>query len=740
MRRKISLAVGVILCVLLLSACANRLQNLFDGEDISSRSSIKAFNQKGFDLMEEGRTEEAITQFEKAIDAIYEAKPELKELSSPIQSSEVYDSPFNNMSWAYHDLGDYEKSLEYIEIALLLLPNTDTEYINKGNALYGLARYDEAMEQYEKAIDYDNGSIYAHYGKGMIHYDRSQYREALQSFNAFLKKDESDYDALEMKVYSHIALGESAKALDYAEHIIGKYPDDYHVYRLKAIVLGDMGDFEASDQFHQELKAQFPDNPDVMDMLGEFYADYGYFDEAVAVFRDKLRDYPEDADAYWWLIGIYDGMGEYEEAKTVYGEALDVVADKALIHEKMGDTAYNFGFYLDAADYYGYAAQALPDEPLHYMQQLSSLYSANRNVRCVELGQTARELFPDHSDIAWYSGLCQVELGEYEAAIQDLSDAAETDPESSEAWAQLAYANLLYGDEGKAREYSDRSLKLYSGNYTAEMVKESLKEKNKPIGSQIKAFFEENYLYLDAVEASKELLSELDQPDIPLELIAERFEKAKKKGDQFSFMIYGDDYDQLGYYEENDLELTEEGSMVYIRIPTFHMRTDDAFIDIIDRIDEPESKNLVLDLRGNGGGIAQSANIMLDALLPDYVTSMMIYRNGQTENFYSDPSYTEFRHIYILVDENSASASELLTLGLKSYLSNVTIVGRDTYGKGVGQYVFDDPVHKVLLYVVNFYWNVKQKNISDDGIKPDVYVQGNSLEAFMKPVRDRMKP
>ncbi|OBR68118.1 hypothetical protein A7K91_07880 [Paenibacillus oryzae] len=722
---------------MLFSACANRL---LDGEESSSRRAIESYNQKGFDLMEEGHIEEAIAQFEKAIDAIYKAKPEFKELSSPIKSSEAYDSPFNNISWAYHDLGDYDKSLEYIEIALLLLPNTDAEYINKGNSLYGLSRYDEAMEQYENALKYNKDSIYAHYGKGMLHYDRSEYREALQSFNAFLKQDESDYDAMEMKVYSHIALGESSKALDYAEHIISKYSDDYHVYLLKAIVLGEQGDFEASSQFLQETKAKFPDNPDVLDMLGEFYADYGQTDEAVSIFRDKLKDNPGDADAYWWLMSVYEGSGEYDKAKAIYEEAINAVDNKAMIHERMGDTAYNFSYYLEAADYYGLAVKELPEKPLHYMQQLSSLYSASRNARCAELGQKARSLFPDHSDIAWYSGLCKVELGEYEDAIQDLLAAAENDPESSEAWAQLAYANLLFGDEDKANEYSERSLELYSGNYTAEMVKESLKEKDKPIGAQIKAFFEDNYLYLDAVEASRGLLSELDQPDISLKEIAERFEKAKKKGDQFSFFIYGDDYDQLGYYEENDLELREEGSMVYIRIPTFHMRTDDAFIDIIDRIEEPESKSLVLDLRGNGGGIAQSANIMLDALLPDYVTSMMIYRNGQTENFYSDPSYTAFQHIYILVDENSASASELLTLGLKSYLSNVTIVGRDTYGKGVGQYVFDDPVHKVLLYVVNFYWNVKQENINDTGIKPDIYVKGNSLEAFMKPVRDRIKP
>lgn len=738
--KKAAAAVVIFVSVMVLGACADELKEFSDAAG-GTVTNINKLNQAGHDLMEEERYSEAIVKFEEAIELIYKARPEYKTLVEPVRATETYDSPFNNISWAYYELGDYEKSLEYIDISLLILPNTDTEYINKGNSLYALGRPSEAMEQYEKALNYDSDSLFAHYGKGMIHYDWSEYRDALQAFNAFLRQNESDYDAMEMKVNSHIALGESEKALEYAEHIIAKYPDDYHLNRLKGIVLNNKGDYEEAKRFYTELAELYPYNGEIQQMLGEFYYEFEEYEEALAVFQNELKVYSGNIDVRLWLMTIYDAMYEYEEALAVYEESLEHedIFWTLDLHVKMGDIAFNFGYYLEAADYYGYAAEEQPYEPYHYVEQLSSLYNANRNVRCIQLGEEGLQTFAGHSDISWYTGLCRLDYGDYEGAIQDLTVAAETDPESSEAWARLAYAYMLYGDESNALTYSDRSLELYSGNYTAEMVKEALKEKNKPIGAQIKAFFQDNYLYLDAVDSSKTLLAELDYPDMPMEEIASKFEQAKRKGDQFSFLIYGDEYDQLGYFEESDLEVSEADSLVYIRIPTFHTRTDDAFIDVIDRIEEPETKNLVLDLRGNGGGLAHSANVMLDALLPDYVTSMMIYRDGQTENYYSDPAYTAFRHIFILVDENSASASELLTLGLKSYLSNVTVVGRTTYGKGVGQSVFEDPVNKVLLYVVNFYWNVKQENISDSGIKPDVYVQGNDLESFMKPVRNMAK-
>jgi len=142
-----------------------------------------------------------------------------------------------------------------------------------------------------------------------------------------------------------------------------------------------------------------------------------------------------------------------------------------------------------------------------------------------------------------------------------------------------------------------------------------------------------------------------------------------------------------------------------------------------------------LDLRDNTGGSTDSANNILNALLPELLISQMIYKDGNVYPYYSDKSMIAFNHIYILVNENTVSASELLTLGLKTFLDNVTIIGQNTYGKGVGQDVFEDRMNKRIYYIVSHYWNVREQNISEVGIIPDIMIQGHELKNYLNEIK-----
>src|SRR5690606_5918706 len=114
--------------------------------------------------------------------------------------------------------------------------------------------------------------------------------------------------------------------------------------------------------------------------------------------------------------------------------------------------------------------------------------------------------------------------------------------------------------------------------------------------------------------------------------------------------------------------------------------------------EDTETKVLTIDLRMNGGGDTLAASNILDVLLSSCVTCTLIDKDGYTYNYYSDPSQIKFDRIFILVDGYTASASELLTLGLKTYINNVTIIGDNTYGKGVGQLVFEDKSRKLMVF------------------------------------------
>ncbi|NWL86681.1 hypothetical protein DMN77_03595 [Paenibacillus sp. 79R4] len=101
----------------------------------------------------------------------------------------------------------------------------------------------------------------------------------------------------------------------------------------------------------------------------------------------------------------------------------------------------------------------------------------------------------------------------------------------------------------------------------------------------------------------------------------------------------------------------------------------------------------------------------------------------------TDDQFIQYADRIIFVDENTASAAELLTWDLKTYLSNVVIVGRSTFGNGIGQKVFEDAKQRIMVYVVSHYWNVMRNNVSNLCITPDIKIKGKSLDSYMKQVR-----
>lgn len=695
---------------------------------------IEEHNQAGYDFIEEGKYEEGIARLEQAVELVYEVYPEYETLEIEEQSSDVFDAPFNNMSWAYNELGDFEESLYWIEKALLLLPNSDVEYVNKGNALYGLNLNDEALALYDQAIEKNEDSISAYYGRGMIYYDEGSYGEAEDAFNRYLSLDSSDYDAAEMLLYSLVGQAKDEDALAFADKWLGDYPDRFEAYKLKSIALEYTSDFEEIEAFALETAEAFPDLQEAQELPGKLYYDHGYYDESIAYFR-KMQEVMGQTSSIW-IIRNYSAKQDYGSAEKEYAQAAGANPENAELPEVMGDMYMEQTLYAEAAQYYEIAAGIDPQNEWYAEAMLSALLSANRVNKCVEYGKNMLSEHRYNIGIAWNTGLCQLHTGDYEGAIDAFETAIAADPEDYSSLAQLANAHLMLGNDKEAGEYAAASLALYGEEPTALYVEQELKDREKPLSERVKKFFRENYLYQEDSARWNKAFAELNQAASPQE-IAEAVERAQNPDDPFTFVIYGEDYDYLSSLDGDDsIAFREEGDLLYLSISTFDETTDNRFIEILDSVENPESKKLVLDLRGNSGGLADSANRMLDALLPDYVASTMIYSDGSTESYYSDSSALAFESIYVFVDEGTASASELITLGLKTYLPNVTIIGRETYGKGVGQVVFEDRAAKIMVFVVNFYWNVKQTNIAATRIQPDIYVSGNEIDSFMQPIRE----
>ena len=128
----------------------------------------------------------------------------------------------------------------------------------------------------------------------------------------------------------------------------------------------------------------------------------------------------------------------------------------------------------------------------------------------------------------------------------------------------------------------------------------------------------------------------------------------------------------------------------YIRINKFSRTTFHEFMTALEGLEKQGMKKLVLDIRGNGGGIVEEAVNMADEFLGN--DDLIVYTEGRKsprkEYHAQRPGSFESGKLLLLVDEGTASASEILAGALQDW-DRATIVGRRTFGKGLVQEPFE---------------------------------------------------
>lgn len=164
-------------------------------------------------------------------------------------------------------------------------------------------------------------------------------------------------------------------------------------------------------------------------------------------------------------------------------------------------------------------------------------------------------------------------------------------------------------------------------------------------------------------------------------------------------------------------------SIGYIQISTFDDGCYDEFKQKIDELKTKNIKSLIIDLRNNGGGIVEEAINISDLFTTKNSTLLITTGKNTEEEITKAKKDKEIdMPIVILVNENTASASEILTAAIKENCDKVTIVGKTTFGKGVIQTIFTLTDGSGLKLTTNEYYTPKRNKINKIGIKPDVEV------------------
>lgn len=209
-----------------------------------------------------------------------------------------------------------------------------------------------------------------------------------------------------------------------------------------------------------------------------------------------------------------------------------------------------------------------------------------------------------------------------------------------------------------------------------------------------------------------------------------------RDGEELDFTMKRETINNVSAYVEYD------GHTAIVTVTRFDNNTGKMVQDFAKDFASKEIKKVILDLRGNGGGYVSAAKDLLSLWIDGEPILIQKSRKSgdSTTAAYNGKAILKDMKTIVLVNGTTASASEIVAGALQDY-GKATIVGEQTYGKGVVQELLDLLDGTKLKVTTASWYTPKERSINGEGIKPDVEVERSyeDINAMKDPQLDKAK-
>jgi carboxyl-terminal processing protease len=182
-----------------------------------------------------------------------------------------------------------------------------------------------------------------------------------------------------------------------------------------------------------------------------------------------------------------------------------------------------------------------------------------------------------------------------------------------------------------------------------------------------------------------------------------------------------------------------EGDVLYVRINSFSEQTANGLASEVEKLKNQvgkEAAGLILDLRGNPGGLLDQAVRVSDAFLDQgEIVSTRGRRNGDSQRFNArEGDIAKGLPMVVLINGGSASASEIVAGALQDH-GRAVIMGTQSFGKGSVQTIIPIAGQGALRLTTSLYYTPSGRSIQAKGISPDIVVEPVRTAAAVGPQR-----
>lgn len=320
----------------------------------------EAHNDLGAAMLAKGRLDDAVTQFWTAVRTNPEAAVPYDNLGMglvgqgrPGEAIEYFEKSLkirpdylrgrNNLGLAVQQLGRLDEAIVHFQKALEIDPQCAESYNNLGNALFRKGRIDDAIANYLKAVELQPKLVVAQSNLGLAFQGKGQIEQATAYYRKALDLD-PDYpeahNGLGLILHNR---GKLDEAIDHYQKAVKVKPNYAEAQSNLATALSQKGRVDDAMPHWQKALEAKPDHVMAHNNLGNALSAKGRFDEAIVHYRKVLEIQPDLFDTHHNLGLALAACGRLDEAIAEYRKVLELRPDHDKAHRSLGNVLQRQG-------------------------------------------------------------------------------------------------------------------------------------------------------------------------------------------------------------------------------------------------------------------------------------------------------------------------------------------------------------------------------------------------------------